>query len=171
MFPRHPRNFRGFRRGGCKKENYVLNELLRNAFLLYLVVTVFAITWLSLFVIGVLKNSKQIESKLMRLLLCFLVLAIFLFVFSYFFIYQSLYPITLAYYEFKNDMATDVTGRISEIYQDGRDRMKITVGEQTYIMVYDKNSVYAEIAGSLSKGDTVTLRVGNKSNYVFDISK
>lgn len=107
----------------------------------------------------------------MRLLLCFLVLAIFLFVFSYFFIYQSLYPITLAYYEFKNDMATDVTGRISEIYQDGRDRMKITVGEQTYIMVYDKNSVYAEIAGSLSKGDTVTLRVGNKSNYVFDISK
>ena len=147
-----------------------MEVLLRNAFWLCLIVTVLAITWLSLFVIGVLKNSKQIESKLMRLFLCFLVLAIFLFVFSYFFIYQSLYPISLAYYEFKNDISYEITGTVTGIVREGRDRVKVIVGGETYTIVYDKSSPFSYIADDISEGDSVTLTVGQKSKYVFDVS-
>ena len=82
---------------------------------------------------------------------------------------MNLYPISLAYYEYNHDFAEEKIGVIDGIEQDGKDRLCLNIDNTEYTMVYSsvKHSIIED--RDIDKGDTVKIKFGVRSKYIFDI--
>ncbi len=103
-----------------------------------------------------------LRSSISSILICFWI---------WFFVYVNLYPISLAYYEYNHDFAEEKIGVIDSIEQDSKDRIKLIIGSTEYTMVYSSVSPAFIIGKDFDEGDTVKIKFGVESKYIFDIYK
>ena len=107
------------------------------------------------------------------------------------FVYRNLYPFSLAYYEYKNDIVDKKIGVIENIEYDGRDRINIVIDNKEYIIVNSSSRPFVIIGSDIGnvnianleeitkgtarcvidEGDAVEFKFGAKSKFIFDIYK
>ncbi len=99
---------------------------------------------------------------------CMLLPAVF---WLYFFVCSGAYPITLAYYEYNNDLTAETTGVITNIERKNKDRIEICIDEQKYSVVYSSQKHHPSMINDFNMGDTVKIIYGERSLYIFEIYK
>lgn len=85
------------------------------------------------------------------------------------FVYMNLYPISLACFEYDHDIVEEKIGVINNIEYDVKDRMNLIIDNTEYTMVYSSVSTDDIIGRDIDEGDTVKIKFGTKSKYIFDI--
>ena len=111
------------------------------------------------------------ENPTMRIALCSVVCSAFGFLWLFFLAYQSLYPISLAYYEYKNDKTEEVIGTVECIEQTEKDIICLTIDGTEYKIVHNSAKPYVRIGIDFSEGDIVHIVYGECSQYIFDINE
>lgn len=159
-------------------------ELLKSSFLTHTFVAIFTGFLLFRIVFGIIKKAKKIENRKMRIILCIAVSSVLSCFWFWFFVYHNLYPISLAYYEYNQDVVEEKFGIIDSIEQDGKDRMHFIIDNKKYTMVYSSVSPFFNIIANgdtvkirfgenskfIDEGDMVQIQFGEKSMYIFDIN-
>ena len=146
-------------------------ELIKDSLQAYSFVAVFSALWILFAVYATIKNTKNIENKKLKTVLRSSISSILICFWIWFFVYVNLYPISLAYYEYNHDFAEEKIGVIDSIEQDGKDRIKLIIGSTEYTMVYSSVSPAFIIGKDFDEGDTVKIKFGVESKYIFDIYK
>ena len=110
---------------------------------------------------------KEFDSKAVKdivILFAFIALNCF---FIWTSLFQSLYPTSLAYYEYKNDFVEQAIG-VVDFKERDKDRLFFIIDGEEYTMVYrDNNTAWYRI----DEGETVTFTYGVKSKYIFEIQQ
>lgn len=146
-------------------------ELIKSSFWTYASVAAFSGFLFLSIIFGTFKNTRKIESKKKRTVLRFAISSVLVCLWAWHFIYMNLYPISLAYYEYNHDFAEEKIGVIDGIEQDGKDRIYLNINNVEYTMV-DSSVIPAVIIGrDIDEGDTVKIKCGVRSKYIFDICK
>ena len=146
-------------------------ELIKSSFLTYASVAAFTGLWVLLAVYGIFKNTKNIKNIKMKTILRFSISSVLICFWMWLFVCVNLYPISLAYYEYNHDFAEEKIGVIDGIEQDGKDRIYLNINNVEYTMV-DSSVIPAVIIGrDIGEGDTVKIKYGVRSKYIFDICK
>ena len=148
-----------------------MGELIKTSFSTYIFVAIFVGFWIVLFTIGLIKKTKKIENNKIKMALRIVICSAITSLWAYFFVYVNAYPISLAYYEYKNNLAEEKIGVIDSIDQDVKDRIHINIDGTVYTMVYSSQKPYNNVTIDIVQGDTVWLLAGENSMYIFDISK
>lgn len=146
-------------------------ELIKTNLSAYILITAFMGWWILSVIYGTLKKAKQIENKKIKNLILIGVSTTLLCFWAYFFVYSRLYPISLAYYEYKNDLVKEEIGVIHDIDPKGKDRVHVVIDDIKYTMVHSSVRPYVNIHKDIAEGDTVKIRYGTKSKFIFDIYK
>ncbi|MBR6502003.1 MAG: hypothetical protein IKT42_01020 [Clostridia bacterium] len=133
--------------------------------------TTFIGIWVLSSIWGVFVKTKQIESKKKKKILRIAISCVLVFVWLYFIVYRSLYPISLAYYEYKNDLTNEKIGVIYNIEQLNQDRMKFVIDDTKYTIVYSWEKPLANIGKDIVNGDVVKIVYGKNSKFVFNMYK
>ena len=146
-----------------------MEELLKTSFGAYLGIALFLGIVGALLVHGAIENTKEMENKkikfALRIAICSIVVCLWMC-----FVYMQLSPISLAYYEYNHDIVEEKTGVINSIEQDGKDRMNLIIDNAEYTMVYSSTEPNVIIGRDIDEGDTVKIKFGEKSMYIFEIS-
>ena len=146
-----------------------MEELLKTSFGAYLGIALFLGIVGALLVYGAIENTKEMENKkikfALRIAICSIVVCLWMC-----FVYMQLSPISLAYYEYNHDIVEEKTGVINSIEQDGKDRMNLIIDNAEYTMVYSSTEPNVIIGRDIDEGDTVKIKFGEKSMYIFEIS-
>jgi len=145
-----------------------MENLLRTSCYSYLFVAVFLGIWILLFLKA---SAKKYAQSKVRKTLCTIVCCFLLFFWLYFFVCSGVYPVTLAYYEYNNDLTSKTTGVITNIEQKIKDRIEINIDDQKYFIVYSSQKHYSAMINGLNIGDTVETIYGERSLYIFEIYK
>ena len=146
-------------------------ELIKSSFLTYAFLAAFTGLWCLLVIYGTFKKTKDTENGIIKAVLRFGVSGVLVCFWAVFFVYMNLYPISLAYYEYNSDFAEEKIGVIDSIELDGKDRMDIIIGNTEYTMVYSSVEPAVIIGKEIDEGDTVKVKFGVRSKYIFDIYK
>jgi len=146
-----------------------VESLLRVSFLTHTFVAIFTGFLLFRIVFGIIKKAKKIENRKMRIILCIAVSSVLSCFWFWFFVYHNLYPISLAYYEYNQDVVEEKFGIIDSIEQDGKDRICLIIDNIEYTMVHSSVKPFVIIGKDIDKGDAVKIKFGAKSKYIFDI--
>ena len=144
-------------------------ELIKSSFQAYASAAAFSGVWILLAVYGTFKNTKKIENKKMKTVLRFSIGSVLICFWIWFFVCVNLYPISLAYYEYNHDFAEEKIGVIDGIKQDGKDRIYLNIDNEEYTMVDSSVSPAFIIGKDIDEGDTVKIKFGVRSKYIFDI--
>ena len=144
-------------------------ELIKSSFQAYAFAAVFSGLWILLVVYGMFKKTKKIENKKIKTVLRFGISGVLVCLWAWHFVYINLYPISLAYYEYNHDFAEEKIGVIDGIEQDGKDRMNLIIDNTEYTMVHSSVSPAVIIGKDIDEGDTVKIKFGVRSKYIFDI--
>ncbi len=150
------------------EENKV-EDLLRTSFFTYVIMVVFVGLCMLLFCIGVMKHVNKFDKKI-KVILRIAICSIFIGSWSYFAVVNA-YPVSLAYYEYMNNITEEKSGTVESIVQDGKDRIHININGTIYTVVYSSKNLYNNIATDIFQGDMVKFQVGKHSKYIFDIKK
>lgn len=146
-----------------------MEELLKTSFGTYLGITMFLGFIGVLLVYGAIENTKEMENKkikfALRIAICSVIVCLWMC-----FVYMQLYPISLAYYEYNHDIVEEKIGVINSIEQDGKDRMNLIIDDAEYTMVYSSVTPAVIIGSDIDEGDTIKIKFGEKSMYIFEIS-
>lgn len=144
-------------------------ELIKSSLSTYAFVAAFSGLWSLLVIYEIFKKTKDSENKKIKAVLRFGISGVLLCLWAGYFVYMNLYPISLAYYEYNHDFAEEKIGVIDDIKQDGKDRMKLIIGNKEYTTVYSSVRPAVIIGKDINEGDTVKIKFGKKSKYIFDI--
>lgn len=146
-----------------------MEELITVNMLSYALVTSFTGILLISIIIKVFKDTKHFENKKKKTLMRFIVNGLLVCFWIWFFVYLNLLPISLAYYEYKNNVVQETTGVVEYIEQNGKDRINIIIDDTEYTIVH--SSVHPVIipGRDIDKGDVVKIKFGINSKYIFDI--
>lgn len=146
-----------------------MEELITVNMLSYALVTSFTGILLISIIIKVFKDTKHFENKKKKTLMRFIVNGLLVCFWIWFFVYLNLLPISLAYYEYKNNVVQETTGVVEYIEQNGKDRINIIIDDTEYTIVH--SSVHPVIipGRDIDKGDIVKIKFGINSKYIFDI--
>lgn len=149
--------------------NEQMEELITVNMLSYALVTSFTGILLISIIIKVFKDTKHFENKKKKTLMRFIVNGLLVCFWIWFFVYLNLLPISLAYYEYKNNVVQETTGVVEYIEQNGKDRINIIIDDTEYTIVH--SSVHPVIipGRDIDKGDIVKIKFGINSKYIFDI--
>lgn len=145
-----------------------MEELIKNCLLFYIFATAFMGIWTFQVVYGTFKKTKNIEGKKIKIALRLAISIVLVCLLVWDFVY-NLYPVSLAYYEYKNNLAEEKIGVIDSIEQESRDRMHFIIDNTEYTMVYSSTDPFVIIGWDIDEGDTVKFKFGEKSKYIFDI--
>ena len=148
-----------------------MGELLKTYFLFYIDLMVFEMVWIAGVVIALIKRTKNIEYNMVKITLRIVICSALIGLWAYFIVYRWTYPISLAYYEYKNNLAEEKSGVIDSIDRKNRDYIHIKIDDTIYIMAYNSQDPYNNVTIDIVRGDTVRFVAGEKSKYIFDISK
>lgn len=146
-------------------------ELIKSSLLTYAFVAAFSGFVLMSIIFGIFKNTKNIKSKKIKTVLRFGINGVLVCLWAWYFVYMNLYPISLAYYEYNNDIVEEKIGVIDTIEQDGKDHINLIIDNTKYTMVHSSASPVVIIGRDIDEGDTVKIIFGAKSKYMFDIYK
>ncbi len=144
-------------------------ELIKSSLSTYAFVAAVFGLWSLLVIYGMFKKTKDIENKKIKTVLRFGISGVLVCLWAWHFVYINLYPISLAYYEYNHDFAEEKTGVIDGIEQDGKDRIYLTIDNEEYTMVDSSVSPAFIIGKDFDEGDTVNIKFGVRSKYIFDI--
>ena len=144
-------------------------ELMKSSLQAYAFAAVFSGLWILLAVYGTFKNTKNIKNKKMKTVLRFSIGSVLICFWIWFFVCVNLYPISLAYYEYSRNSVEEKIGVIDSIEQDGKDRINLIIGNTEYTMVHSSVSPAFIIGKDINEGDTVKIKFGVRSKYIFDI--
>ena len=144
-------------------------ELIKSSFQAYASAAAFSGLWILWAVYGTFKNTKNIENKKMKTVLRFGISGVLVCLWAWHFVYMNLCPISLAYYEYSRNSVEEKIGVINSIEQDGKDRIYLNIDNAEYTMVDSSVSPAVNIGRDIDKGDTVKIKFGVRSKYIFDI--
>ncbi len=144
-------------------------ELIKSSLLTYAFVAAFSGFVLMLIIFGIFKSTKNIKSQKIKTVLRFGISGVLVCLWAWHFVYMNLYPISLAYYEYNNDIVEEKNGVINSIEQDGKDRINLIIDNTKYTMVHSSASPVVIIGRDIDEGDTVKIKFGVRSKYIFDI--
>ena len=143
-----------------------MDTLLETSLYTYVYLTLFTGVIVVLLLINLFRQTKKISTKWIKISLRTAVCGILLGFWTYFFVCRNLYPVSLAYYENKNNLTVDVVGVVESVEQVGKDRLYVTIDGTVYVMVYSSQKPHNNITANLVKGRTVCLRVGEHSMFI-----
>lgn len=146
-----------------------MEELLKTSLHAYLSSEMFFGIWVVLFSAIIIVKTKNMESRKLKIALRIIICSVLTGLWAFFCVYKSLYPISLAYYEYQNNLVEEKVGVIESIEQDGKDRILISIDGTIYTMVYSSLKPYNHVTIDIVKGDTVWVLTGEHSLYIFDI--
>ena len=144
-------------------------ELIKSSLQAHAFAAVFSGLWILLVVYGMFKKTKKIENKKIKTVLRFGISGVLVCLWAWHFVYINLYPISLAYYEYSRNSVEEKIGVINSIEQDGKDRIYLNIDNAEYTMVDSSVSPAVIIGRDIDKGDTVKIKFGVRSKYIFDI--
>ena len=144
-------------------------ELIKSSFQAYASVAAFSGLWILLAVYGTFKNTKNIENKKMKTVLRFSIGSVLICFWIWFFVCVNLYPISLAYYEYSHNSVEEKIGVVESVEQNGKDLIDLVIDNREYRMVYSSVKPFAVIGKDFDEGDTVKIKFGVRSKYIFDI--
>ena len=147
----------------------IVYELIKSSLQSYAFVAAFSGLWCLLVIYGTFKKTKNVPNKKKKAVLRFGISGALLCLWAWLFVYTNLYPISLAYYEYNHDFAEEKIGVIDGIEQDGKDRIYLNIDNAEYTMVYSSVSPAFIIGKDIDEGDTVKIKFGVRSKYIFDI--
>ena len=146
-----------------------MEELLRINMLSYAFVTVFtAILFFSL-VFGLLKKTREIENKKKKAVINSIGCGVIICFWLWFFVYINLFPISLAYYEYNNNLVEEKSGVIESVEQEGKDRIIVIIDGVKYTIVHSSVNPVVTIGKDIDTGDHVTITFGANSKFIFDV--
>ena len=148
-----------------------MEELIKTSLLFYLFCTAFMGLWSILVVYGMFKKTKSIENKPLKNILRIGVACILFGLWTWHFVFMNLYPISLAYYEFKHDFTEEKIGVVENVEQRIKDRVYITVDGEKYTMLYNSTDSFAGNNHDTLEGNTVKIKIGKKSKFIFNVSE
>lgn len=148
-----------------------MEELIKTSFQTYIDLALFAGLLIALFTAGFIMKTKKMENTKLKIALRVVVCSALVGLWAYHFVYVNAYPISLAYYEYKNNIAEEKVGVIDSMEQEGKDRVRITIDDTDYTIVYSSQKPYANGTKGIKQGDSVRVLVGEHSGYIFDIQK
>lgn len=148
-----------------------MEGLLKQSFFSYLFLTVFIGVMIIQFCFITEKKTRNIENKNIRTVLCIAICSTLVCFWVYFFAYMKLYPISLAYSEYENNLTEETVGIVDSIAQDGKDRIHLIIDDTKYTMVYNSANMFIDIGKDIAEGDCVKITFGENSKYIFDIYK
>ena len=146
-----------------------MEELIKTNFLSYLGITIFTGFCLFRAIYAIFKKTKNTENKTVKRLLRIGVNGVLVCFWMWFFIYVNLFPISLAYYEYNQDIAKEKTGIIKSIEQDGKDRIYLIIDDTEYTIVDSSVDPAFDSGKDIKEGDTVSFKYGVNSKFIFDI--
>jgi len=146
-----------------------LYELIKSSLQAYSFVAAFSGLWILSAVYGTFKNTKNMENIKLKTVLRFSIGSVLICFWIWFFVCVNLYPISLAYYEYNHDFVEEKIGVIDTIEQDGKDRIYLNIDNAKYTMVDSSVSHAVNIGRDIDEGDTVKIKFGVRSKYIFDI--
>ncbi len=144
-------------------------ELINSSLSAYISAAAFTGFCVLLAIFETFKRTKNMESKKIKTALRFGVNGVLVCFWLWFFIYVNLLPISLAYYEYNHDLAEEKTGVIESIEQDTKDRIYIIIDNTEYVMVHSSASPAVIIGRDIDEGDTVKVKFGERSKFIFEI--
>ena len=144
-------------------------ELIKSSLQSYAFVAAFTGLCVLSVVYATFKNTKNIENKKLKTILRFSISSVLICFWTWFFLCVNLYPISLAYYEYNHNFAEEKIGVIDSIEQEGKDRIYLIIDNAEYTMVDSSVSPAVIIGRDIDEGDTVKIKFGVRSKYIFDI--
>lgn len=148
-----------------------MNELLGDYFFERVLLTAFVGIWVLSLISSVFIKTKHIENKRKKTIFRVSISCTLGCLWIYFLVYRSLYPISLAYYEYKNNSTNEIIGVVESIEQTSRDRVNLFIDDTEYTIVYSNDKPIAKTVKKINKGDVVKIVAGEKSKFVFEIYK
>ena len=82
---------------------------------------------------------------------------------------MNLFPISLAYLEYKNELTDEYVGVIQHIEQRDKERIYITIDDTEFIIAHNLTEPIFEVGKDFDRGNTVKIEFGEKSKFVFNI--
>ena len=144
-------------------------ELIKSSLQSYVFAAAFSGLWVLSAVYATFKNTKNIENKKLKTILRFSISSVLICFWTWFFLCVNLYPISLAYYEYNHNFTEEKVGVIDSIEQNGKDRICLIIDNAEYTMVDSSVSPAFIIGKDIDEGDTVKIKFGVRSKYIFDI--
>lgn len=148
-----------------------MGELIRNNVLAYTFAAALTGLWISLIAYGIFRKTNNIENAKIRTVTRFGIIGVLICFWIWLFIYMNLFPISLAYYEYNCAFVEEKYGVIENIEQDGKDRINIIIDNTEYKIVHSSISPVIILGRDIDEGDTVKIKYGVKSKFIFDIYK
>ena len=148
-----------------------LVDFLESLVLNYIALALFTGIEFATICVWVWVKTKNAENKFIKIAFRAIICSLLIGIWSYFIVYRAAYPISLAYYECNNDLTYEIVGVIDRIEQPQKDVLEITVDNNTYRMVYGSAKAHYYFKNGISEGNTVRLKIGNRSNYILDACK
>lgn len=146
-------------------------ELIKSSFLFYVFAAAFLGMCLFSFIRAVFIGTKNMENMKIKTGLRCSISGVLVFLWAWVIVYRTLYPISLAYYEYNHDTVEEKAGVIDKIEQKVKDRIYLTIDNKEYTMVNGNDPSAERIGRTIEEGDTVIFKFGEKSKFIFEIQK
>ena len=143
-------------------------ELLESLFGSYLAVTIFAGVFVSVLCMVIVKKTQEIDRQKIRITLRVTLCSLLVILWGYCFVFAQLYPISLAYYEYKSNTVISTVGTIKSVEID-KDRILLSIDGKEYVLVYNSTAYPYTFTKKLKKGNRVYIEFGKKSKYIFNL--
>ena len=144
-------------------------ELMKTSLCAYASLAAFMGWFVLSFIYGTFKKTRTIESKKIRTALRIGVSTALTCFWLWFDVFVNLYPISLAYYEYNNNLVEEKIGILDNMEIDGKDRMRLILDGTEYTVVYSSIEPYVVVGKDIKEGDTVEIKFGERSKYIFEI--
>ena len=146
-----------------------MGALIKESFWTYFFLAIFTGLWFLYVGFGIINKIRKMENRIMPRGLCAIMCCALSCLWFFLFVYGNLYPISLAYYEYKNDKTEEAIGVVERIQQTEKDIICLNIDGNEYTIVHDSTNPYVRIGIDVSKGDVVHIVYGENSKYIFDI--
>ena len=146
-----------------------MEELLRTGFITSVALVLFAGCFFGRCILVVIKKTTNMENQKLKIVLRSVICSVIAIFWLYVIVYMNMYPRSLAYYEYKNDIADETIGTISEITYVNKEIIRIRINNTNYTMARSSEKHYKGIGKVIDEGDTVKIKFGVRSKYIFDI--
>lgn len=141
---------------------------IESNFKMYLSGAISGVIWLAILVFAVAKKTKRMEKAKLKLIIRIgtisLGICLVLCTTGYHF-----GKIAVAYYEFSNDATEETMGIVDHIERTARDRISLTIDNKKYTVVHYSSDPVFDFERDIRRGDTVQIRYGKTSKFIFDI--
>ena len=148
-----------------------MDELLKTLLLTYIFVAIFVGICMFSVVCGCIRMTDKIENNQIKYLLRIVICGALISLWVYYFIFQNVYPLSVAYYECRNGIVEERTGILDGINRREKDRIEVIIDGEFYMMVYSSQESDTQITKGLDKGSLVCFSYGEHSMYIFSISR